>query len=194
MMVERVANPDLFSLLERPAPQLCADRLDYVLREEPENAEKILSGVGVIEGRLVFKDIAPAKIIGELFVKRQSIHWGGFEVVNCYNILSNTLKYALFKGIISAKDFDEDDEHIMKKLEASEDGEVAKTLQILSKLNFIDFPVSDKTIIKKKFRHIDPLVNIDGVTKKLSEADMEYASMLIEARRENEKGISLMEI
>ncbi|OGM09099.1 hypothetical protein A2Z67_01730 [Candidatus Woesebacteria bacterium RBG_13_36_22] len=191
--IERITDYCHFGLLERESPDLCADRIDYSLREfEPDVAKKILTGLTVSEGQIVCRDMVTAAKFGREFLERQRYHWSGRDSVTRYHIFSSVLRKALQKGIIENSDFMVNDGFVVNKLKASNDQEVLTWLDYLRQK---PLPITHKGItVRKKFRYIDPLAFQEESLVRLSEADSDFEELLRTARSENEKGIVVQEI
>ncbi len=188
--VARITDYHNFGLLERESPDLCADRVDYLLREiEPELAKEIFGGLMTFEGQIVCKDQETATELGQAFLTRQIEHWGGWEGTSRYYLLSSVLKSALGKGIIRKEDFLNNDDYIMGKLEGSSDKSILKVLSDL-RHNPLQLEANGPTV-KKKFRYIDPPFMVNGILIKLTGVNKDYAESLKRARQENQKGVTV---
>ncbi len=154
-----------WSLLEQPAPELCADRVDYTLRDmyrygfiSFEEVHDFLEQVAVVEGKICVKTIDAA----EWFVKTYYTEVIDFFMnpLNIYgnHSLSKVLKSALEKGWISLDDFLGEDEEVLQKLQHTDD----HIQMLLSELNqdvYIEENKADYDIHHKgKVRLIDPSV------------------------------------
>ena len=186
-----------FYLLEQPAPSLCADRFDYTIRQLPkiEDRKFIVPLVFNLNGRMVFTSEKAAEIFSNNYLMLQRDFWGSKDTIGRFHILSNILKYALNKNIISMDSFKEDDSFIINCLLESKD------LSIISKLNLLKngfraVEDSNGVIMKKKFRYIDPEVLVDGELKRFSEISEDYKKNLEKEREENsrELKIKIMEL
>ena len=162
--VKRIANyHKYFPLLEKDIPDLCADRIDYSLREfSIPIAKKCLKDLTVYNNQIVFKNQKSALVFSQNYLKRQMAHWGGYEAVVRYAILAKILKKALRNKIITMEDFLRDDAFIIGKLKKSKDKEILETLTILRNKSLGNLEKS-KIIAHKKFRHVDPLFFKNGV-------------------------------
>lgn len=188
---EKIADHHNYKLLETDIPNLCADRIDYAIREFPENTVyRCINALTVKDGKIVFKDKENTLLFAENFLIRQKIHWGGFEAVSRYHIFSIVLKKALDKKIIKMNDFWKDDRFIIDKLTQTEDCEIQQLLTVLRKKSLSHFPKSNKTVVKK-FRYVNPEFISGGKLIRLSEADEEFKKLLETSRRENLQGISI---
>lgn len=186
---ERIANHNNFKLLERAIPNLCADRIDYSIREFPENVVKrCINGLTVKNERIVFSDKDSALLFARNFLARQKVHWGWFEAVSRYKIFATLLRKALNKRIIKLDDFWKDDRYIIEKLNKTKNKGIQKLLSMLRKKSLSDLPKSDE-IAKKKFRYVDPEFIFNGKLIRLTKADKNFKDEIALAREENSKGI-----
>jgi len=164
---------DNFTLLERSEPELCADRVDYALRELAIDGEKevvkiCVNGITAFEGKMCFKTKNTAKLFGVRFLDLHKNHWAGWEAVARYYTLAEALKEALKINLISLEDFRKDDAYLVKMLEGSDN---PKIREIIGKL------LNGKIVnvkMEKKLRHVDPCYLENNKLMKLSENDEEF--------------------
>jgi hypothetical protein len=182
-------NHKNFKLLEKEAPSLCADRIDYCLRQlrmrDGKNlTDKILNNLFVREAQIVFRDEKFANIFGQEYASLQREEWGGEESMSRYYILSEILKKALKNNLISLADFEKTEKPILRILNNSKDKFILKNLNTLKKgFKIID----DKNGIelKKKFRYVDPEILIGNSYKRLSEISPEYLKFIQSEKKES---------
>lgn len=195
--VSRISDLESFSLLEQPIPDICVDRVDYALRElscrgMAQEAQACASGLAVHNGKLVFGSSVAAKLFGELYLKCQVEHWGSYDAMLRYFLLSDLLKRALDIGIISKSDFLTDDESVVAKLKAAENPEIQKSMSILSRdLNFVVDERNPVIQVKKKFRYVDPPFLENGAVRTLSAVDQSFKTSVEAARQKNSDGIKV---
>ena len=188
---KKVADHKYHKLLERKIPDLCADRIDYSLREFPTTtARKCFAGLFINKNRIVFKDKKTALLFASNFLHKQESHWGGFEAGVRYINLARVLKMAIEKKHISFEDLSKDDDYVIKKLEAIKDGKIGRVLSILRKKNLSGIK-KNTVLFKKKFRYVNPPYLNKGKIKVLSEEDRKYATTIKNASDRNKKGIKL---
>lgn len=165
-----------FTLLEQEIPDLCADRIDYMLREMKQEGkdyeiEQILKSLINIDGRVYVKSEKSALMISREYLRLQREHWAGEQAANRYRMLADALLIAKDKGIITFDDFFTDDSSVMKKLQDSRNREI---LDKLRKLETGKFRIRND--LNKKLRYIDPLYFTErGVVKRLSETNFDFA-------------------
>ena len=155
-----------WTLLEQPASELCADRIDSTLRDmyqyEKINFEEInhfLSNLIVVEGKIYLQSIE----IAEWFVRTYYKEVIDFfmDPLNMYgnDILAMALKTALDKGLINLEDFLLEDEKLIYLMKSSKNQKVQGYLKqlhqnVLVIEDRIDYDMHRKT----KVRLIDPLI------------------------------------
>jgi HD superfamily phosphohydrolase len=176
---DRISNLDNYPLLEKKIPSLCADRVDYTLRDfwnyhNPSLVNECFKHLTNYNNEIVFNDTKAAEIFSLNYLQLNLTHWGSYKSSVRYNIFSETLKYALGQNIINKEDFFTTETEIIEKLENSSDKEVQKALTILRNKSLDDFPSISNKKVKKKYRYVDPSIIIDGKTKRLSEVIPEY--------------------
>tara|TARA_Y100000310_G_scaffold152277_2_gene151788 strand:+ start:4535 stop:5497 length:963 start_codon:yes stop_codon:yes gene_type:complete len=181
-----------YTLLEREIPNLCADRVDYALRqifieEGKEKSNDCVKGLINVEGKIVFNSYDVAKFFALCFLKYQVYIWGSDEGKIRFKILAEILNHALKKGIISSKDLWKDDEYVLLILRNVDDEEITSRFKLLERNNVSDLE-NYKENLPKKFRHVDPLVLIEDDFFKLSEISEDYKKLL---NLEKEKSMKL---
>ena len=189
---KELINHDTFSLLEQPAPNLCADRADYTLREiaflhNKKDAIKILKHLKNINGKLVLNSLESAELFAQYYTLFNKNHWAAKEAKARYHILSNILKNALKNKIISFKDLMKTDDFIINLLNNSNNNEIISGLKLLRKGFSLKKTENNGIILKKKFRYIDPELIYNGKIVRLSRVSNEYKKIL-----EKEKQNSLI--
>jgi len=165
-----------FTLLERPEPELCADRVDYCLREllvdgDVEDVEVVkmcVSNIMAVDSKMCFSSKNPARLFGDRFLKLQRDHWAGRQAVGRYYILADALKEGMRTNLISFEDFKKDDEYLVRKLESSSNPKIKNDINMLlnGHISHVNLP--------KKLRYVDPYYVENGKLLKLSENDKEF--------------------
>lgn len=185
---EKIFDYKKFSLLEQKLPQLCADRVDYALREFPKSiSKKCIKELEVRNNKIVFKNSKSAYLFGINFLERQKNNWGSFEANARYKIFSEAFRYALDKKIILFSDFWEYDAFVINKLIKSNDKKILNTLKILRKKSLNKLPMS-KDYAKRKFRRVDPLIYENNKLVRLSKVNSSFKNLLAKAKADNLKG------
>ncbi len=194
--IERVLDLQKFPLLDRNAPDLCADRIDYALREfkmwaAPEIVDDCVKGLKVVERQIVFTSQKTARLFAEGYLKLHIDHWGSPEHVIRYELFAKALSMALHEKIIRKEDFYGDELSIIEKLKKSSHPQILEILR-LSSLKKIPFSWDEEhpqLRLKKKFRYTDPFYLERGKLKRLSEEYSEWREKILEARKVSDRGI-----
>lgn len=186
-----------WSLLEQPAPELCADRIDYTLRDmyrygniAKEEADRFLSRLLIRDGKIYVKDIRAAEWFVRTYYEEVIDFFMHPLNIYGYDALAKTLKIALDRKIMTLNTLLGTDEEVMALLRASSDIEVADLLgrihrNVIVKENKVEYHLHRKT----KTRLIDPSVPLDGRLIPSSELSAEIRTMNENAKRKAEEGM-----
>ncbi|PGH91485.1 hypothetical protein CN900_15630 [Bacillus anthracis] len=159
-----------WTLLERSAPELCADRVDYTLRDmytygyiSLEEAHSFLEDIIAVNGKMVLQNIEIAEWFTETYYKEVIDFF--MKPMNIYgnDMLAKTLKLAIHKKIIQADDFLLEDDELILKLKQCSDPEVHALVSkvhpnVKVKEDRNDFDLYQKS----KVRLIDPPLFHEG--------------------------------
>lgn len=192
--LERIFEEQNFSLLEKEAPDLCADRIDYSIRQikhwfRPSVVEPSINGFTNYHGEIIFSNKQAAKMFSKSFLNLQTKFWGGYESVKRYHLFSKALKIAMEEGLLQRKDFFENEKHILKILEKSKVKEIDQILEILSNKRLKRQIKENGEKVFKKFRFVDPKVLVKGNLLRLSDLDSSFKKLIESRRAINNKGI-----
>ncbi len=176
-----LAPLDRFSLLEQEAPALCADRVDYALREikhflPEKDMSLILSTLVNYQGKVTFKSLDAAELFAQGYTQCQRDHWVSLQTNSRYHLLALALKEALDKKLLSAGDFYQTDDIVLAKLYAAKDSSIIQKLDALKngfKIELVSG--ADSIRLHKKFRYVDPSILLHAGTRRLSEISSRYA-------------------
>ena len=170
-------NEEKWTILERKAPKLCADRVDYTLRDlykaeliSKYEIDKFLGNLDVENGEIVIKSIE----IGEWFVQayyKEVIDYF-MNPINIFgnDILSKAIKEGMKLGEIKEEDFLRDDLYLLEKLNNSKFETVSKLMNTLKKIPKLEENKNEFDLhIKNKVRIIDPTIFLDNSIFSLSE-------------------------
>jgi hypothetical protein len=193
---KKIVNFKEYGLLERDVPDLCADRIDYGLRESSTRiGQKIIdylvSNLKNYNGEIIFKNLKSAHIFAINFLRCQTGHWGSYEAVSRFNLISLTCREALNKKILKLEDFYKTDDFVVKKLVKSGDKEILKQLKFLQRKTLPKIKNNSGMTIFKKFRYADPKLNFSGKIKRLSEISKEFQKILKKSIFINKKGVRI---
>ncbi len=185
-----------FTLLEQPSPALCADRIDYTLREvyhdlaEQKAAQELGTKLQAVGGKIVFTDKKSAEQFSNYYLKCQTEHRGGRQSMIRYHLASQMITQALKQGTIQKRDLFKNEEYVLNKIDKSQDLESKRYLALLLQKEFTQ-DEKKPTILVKKFGYVDPEYLEGNVVKKLSQTTPEFKQLLEEHKIINKKGMNI---
>jgi len=189
---------DEFDLLEKEIPDLCADRLDYFLREltaikeRPENARNYLENLIVKENKFIFKDPEIAKKAFLDFKELDDDVWANPFEIGLYQLLATIIKEAMDKNILKLEDLFEDDDFVYEKLKNSNDHEVVRKISLLKPgIKIINSTIDYDFFSRTKLRYIDPYAMHNGKEKRVSTLYPELKNMIKEKKNRIKNGFYL---
>ncbi|AMV37614.1 HD domain-containing protein [Planctomyces sp. SH-PL62] len=166
-----------YPLLERPLPWLCADRLDYFLRDgaacqavRRDDVARILGAVAVVDSTIVFTDPAVARLAVRLFAVMNRDWWASGVEAYIYNEFAEALREAFRQGAITEDDLLTEDDKVLAKLDAAG---LPAVDAILARIRRFDPACAEGYAprISPKQRRIDPPVQVGSTFRLLSELD-----------------------
>ncbi|MBB6499406.1 HD domain-containing protein [Pedobacter cryoconitis] len=168
--VQELTGQD-FKILEQPLPDLCADRIDYSLRDlfyagfiTMKEIQRFLSSMTIHEGRIMITSLAQAKWIKKKYEILNLEYFGKQEHLYANERLTEILKYLFQKKVISKGDFEKDDIQLLNQIEADPVGKQ----RIEEIKRFKDYEEYTPGF-SLKHRVIDPELYIDGKYSRLSD-------------------------
>jgi len=175
-----------FMALEQDLPDLCADRIDYILeggfyeqQVTREEIQAILKTLRFENNHWFFVDVASAEKFSTLSLYLTENVFSGILNDATYHWLSLALLKAFELNIVTKEEFCTSfDEAIWKKLEASNNPFISEMLHKI--INWQQYcmrgtPESFDLHTKSKFRGVDPLVLVEGKFSHLTELSPSYA-------------------
>jgi len=159
----RIIDENNFPLLERSLPDLCADRIDYTLRDMvasdgfSEKINRYLSSLAVKNNEIVISDKDTAMRLAEDYLYMDKQRWTRPLEVSLFQILADAIKIALEEKTLTQNDLFQDDLHVYSKLKNSGNKDILKKLAMINpNLKVIDNPRDYDFYTKAKVRFIDP--------------------------------------
>ncbi|WP_312092387.1 HD domain-containing protein [Niallia sp.] len=159
-----IVDDSKWSILEQPAPELCADRVDYTLRDmytygkiTLKEVHEFLENVLIVDAKMCLKNVDSAEWFVETYYKEVIGFFMHPLNIYGYDRLTNIL--ALAKNIITFTDLLGEDEELMNRISVSMDMEIQ---QLLGKLHpsveVIEDVENYDIYLKNKVRLIDPSI------------------------------------
>ena len=176
-------HEEAYALLEQPSPRLCADRLDYFLRDSrdlglsaAQEVRHALDHLIVHDERIGVDDLEVARWLAYTFIAADKASWANFREVGLYEVTARAIKAALQIGAITSDDFWGTDEPLWRKLHAIDHAEVQQQLAFISPATRFEWDEVNPTfLVSTKLRTIDPDVLLDGRIQPLSAMDVDFA-------------------
>lgn len=181
----RFLHEESFPLLERPAPALCADRLDYFLRDScdlglasPGDPQRVLAHLVVHDERIAVDDLPVARWLARTYLAADEQSWANFREVGLYELTARAIKVGLSAGAITEADFWGTDEQAWAKLQRCPDPDLQALLRLITPHTRFAWDEASPTFhVSTKLRTIDPDVLLDGELHPLSSLDGDYARL-----------------
>lgn len=186
--LEYILNDKNFPLKENNLPDLCADRIDYSLREaiifnEISEKEKdhFLKNLIVENNIWMFKNFKSAKKYADLFFKLNDVYWSSFTSAVMFRTVGDCLKYALQKKYFSEDDLYTTDELVIEKIKRflSKDDTLKLFWERMNKKNKSENnPNNYDTQVSCKSRIVDPLYKSKEGLKRVSETETGWGEIV----------------
>ena len=194
--IEDFFKEEDFPLSEQEAPKLCADRLDYGLREmsvsfkHNEMVRTCVDSLTTFEGRMVFGNSYAAKTFGWGFLELWDNDWNSRQSLGQHLLFRDILKTGLDREVISWDDFKIDDDFVLNKINLSKDQ------SLIDRLRNLKLPIDqnpDLVTIKghhppHKFRWVDPEFMTNNGLIKLTEIDDFYKNTIAQRMESAKQG------
>ncbi len=176
-------HEEAYPLLEQPSPRLCADRLDYFLRDcqglglaTQADIDQALAQLVVADGRITTTSVPAANWLGRTYIQCDDASWANFREVGLYEVTAQAIRRALQIGLISEEDFWLTDEPFWAKLRSGDDAQLKNWLRLVSPDTEFVWDEANPTFrISTKLRAIDPDVLVNGRLHPLSALDPDFA-------------------
>lgn len=172
-------------LLEQPAPALCADRLDYFLRDALDlglasmaEIRLALDDLVVCDGRIAVKSLKMAGWIAQTYIAADEKSWANFREVGLYELTAQAIRRAFDLEVLRDSDLWGTDLPAWEKMQASNDGELQRLLALVNPATQFIWDTENPTFrVSTKLRTVDPDVCVAGVLAPLSTHDPSFARL-----------------
>jgi len=196
MDVDFILNDKNFKLLEREIPDLCADRLDYFLRDsfvygmiKLDKVKLFLNSFTVVNNEIIMNGLKTAREAADIFMKMSSVFWTSPLQSGSYQLLADAVRIAMDKSLVNENDFFSTDDFLFNKLRNSGNREILSKLKLIHKDSIIEGTKDDHDFFTRgKLRYINPKYFENGEVKKLSENDEEFKQKLEKFKKKINKG------
>lgn len=186
--VEYIIDDSNFLLKESELPDLCADRLDYSLRQliifgviDKEEVEDLISLLKIVDSKWVFDNFAIAKKYVEHFRYLNDVHYSGPQTAHMFRTVGDYLRYGLQQGYLNEKDLYTTDNEVLVKLKKhhQSDAELEKLFRRMNNdVRWENNPEDYNTRVFCKSRVVDPLCFHQGEIRRVSDVDQGWKEVV----------------
>jgi HD superfamily phosphohydrolase len=175
MVVDRVADLERWPLLDRPSPDLCADRIDYTLRDltaagliTPTDAQRFVSDLVIAEDHIACGSLAAARWFRDAYrlLIREVFQDPSLQDANA--TLAGALRRALDEQVVDEALLMTDDATVLERLRRSGDAEITGAVARLAPAT-ADPAARRGHAVPNKIRDVDPSVVVAGRPRRMSE-------------------------
>lgn len=192
---DQILHDKKFTLLENELPDICADRIDYALRDglhlqvlSRQQVAQVLSGLKIYNSEFVFSDIEAAFIYSFNFYLLNMMYYGSPAEAHFNNDFGNLIKYAVKNDVLKEKDWFTDDVTLTNKLKKSKNKKIQRWLaKYNNRMIVYEDRETPDVVFPKKIRIVDPKVFVDGTIKRLSEVSQVYEKIISDYKKHHSK-------
>jgi hypothetical protein len=183
-----------YRLLETLLPKLCADRIDYALRELGRTkAQNYIQHLTVYEKEFAFDTLKSGSAFAHDFLILQKEHYQGFEGMSRWKLFAEILRYAIKHNKLTKDDFNlKSEKVIISIIKNMKSKYVNKRLAIISRKSLSELPKT-KRRYHKKFRYVDPVIVSEG-GKRVSVLDPAFNKLYQKVYEENIRGTRVVKV
>lgn len=186
-----------WTILERHAPKLCADRVDYTLRDmyrygytNKKDIDEFIKDICIVNGEIVVNSLDKAKWFLELYYTEVVDFFMNPLNGYAYDKLSRAIKIAIKNNELNMNDILKTDDEVIKILNKSKNKEIESLLKSLN--TSIKVQINERKYdiyIKGKVRLIDPSVYINNKLYSLSQLDKSIVDINEKVAMKIKKGV-----
>ncbi len=191
-------EPEAHSLLERPLPDLCADRVDYCVRDmqrlgavAPAEIRRFVEALTVFDGVMALRDLAAARWFLHLYRDANLRLYMNPLDTWVYVVMAEALRDALDRGVIAEADLFATDAELLARLRA--DPLSARRLARLTpetpRLVRESGREAADVFAYPKPRAVDPPVVLDGRLHRASDLDPSLKADIEATLRRARRGV-----
>ncbi|MGO0062490.1 HD domain-containing protein [Brevibacillus fluminis] len=170
--IDDILNMDKWSILEQPLPKLCADRLDYTLRDmyyyfraTQEEVATFLDSLKMVNGEICVSSVEMAEWFTATYYKLVIDYFLSPRNVFSYHLLATIITLAFKKGVLHPDQLLLDDPAVLGIMKSSNDREVLQLLEFLTSTVELEENESHYDFhMVGKARIIDVPVSLDRIT------------------------------
>lgn len=175
-------DEEKFELLEQASPALCADRLDYFLRDleflglaSGNEIRAAVESLVVKNGKITVNNPDAARWMAYTFIETDRASWSSFREVGLYQLTAEAIKVASKLGYIDENDLWSSDDTLWGKLCSAEHPDIKQYVNLITPGTRFTWDDENPVFrIATKIRSIDPPVSSSDGVKSLSELDSTF--------------------
>ncbi len=164
-----------YPLLEQPLPRLCADRIDYFLRDSltcgvitPAFAQRVLEDLRVVDGVIAFQSPGVAHQAVAAYEEMNRDWWASDIEAFIYNEFADVIREGFRLGALTTDDLLEDEPHVLAQLQAAGSRFIEAKLEAIFHFDPARVPGYQPRVVPKQ-RWIDPPIVDAGQVRPFSE-------------------------
>jgi len=194
--LEYILDEKNFPLKEKDLPDLCADRIDYSLRQallfgmaDIRVVRYLLNNLVVGKGGWVFKDYRSAQKYADIFFSLNRVHYAGMYTALMFRTVGDYLKHALLKKYIVKEDLYLTDNKVLNKiaLHHKKDKELFHLFRRMNnEVRYENNPDNFETRVFCKSRIVDPLCIHNKKILRVSEINPAWKKITTEESKPKE--------
>lgn len=191
-----ILNDKNFPLKEKDLPDLCADRIDYSLRDgiyyakfKKNYTDYFLDNLIMKDNLWIFKSFESAKKYAEFFKKMNSEFWAGMPTALMFTTVGDYLRYALEKKYLDKDDLYTTDKEVINKINAFLDKDEKLRLFWDRMNNKVKFSFDRRNydfLALCKSRAVDPLCINNGIIVRVSDINKNWKEIIKEESKPKE--------
>ncbi|MFH2104674.1 MAG: HD domain-containing protein [Parcubacteria group bacterium] len=195
--INYILDESNFPLEENNIPDICADRIDYFLREgtifkelSQSQLQKFLTNLTVKNNNWIFKNYAVASEYAQLFSQLNKVYWSGLPSAIMFITVGNFLKRSLAQKYITERDLYATDQAVLAqtKKHLAQDEILNTWWQRMNAPTkyFTSDPQDYDQLVHVKSRIVDPLCQHQGKTKRVSDVNKKWKKVVTEELKPKE--------
>ena len=194
--IDYILEESNFKLLERDLPKLCADRLDYSMRDlkshKKYNMEEFIESLTVKDDEFIFQDFESAEDFGLKFIELDSTVYASPKEVAIYEIFADIIRKALEIEAIDEEDLFTKDKELMEKLRDIDCDEIQLKFELLDSGLEVETNEEEYDIIgNTKARAVDPPFIENGEILNASDRSDKLKNAIKEHRQNINNGLKI---
>lgn len=190
-----IADLERHTLLERDLPELCADRIDYTLREllhhnRPMDLKECVDNLTTHKDQIIFTEMEMAVKFAADYLYVMSEGWASVEKTVRQHFFIHAVQTALDEDIISIDDLFEDDAHVLGKITKTKHPTIRASLKLLaSGFTLEEDEKRPQLSLPRDFQYVDPRFRYGRKICRLSEISEGFAKLVESQRAIHKKGV-----